>query len=387
MEFLFWLSVLLVFHSYILFPLILRLLSVNKKANQILYSKDEILPPVSVVMSAYNEEKVIRQKLESLLNSDYPKDKLEIWIGSDNSTDQTNDILKDYASEYSIVKPVLFEIRQGKANIINQLAVLAKGEVLVLTDANVYFTEDTIFNLVKHFKNHVIDLVGGNILNTNIKKTGISFQEMTYLVNENKIKYYEGILWGSMMGAFGGCYAIRKDKYAPVPKNFYMDDFYITMNVLANGGKAINELEAICHEDVSNLVYEEFRRKMRISIGNFQNLSTYKQMLWPPFNGIAFSFLSHKVLRWFTPIFIITAWLSNLILVEHNLLYQTLFILQSILLLIPAIDYTLRSINVHNMILRFISHFYLMNLTLLIGMFVYLKGVKTNVWQPTKRNQ
>jgi cellulose synthase/poly-beta-1,6-N-acetylglucosamine synthase-like glycosyltransferase len=387
MEFLFWLSVLLVFHSYILFPLILRIMSISKKSNRILYSKDENLPSVSVIMSAYNEENVIVQKLESLLITDYPKDKLEIWIGSDNSSDQTNDILKDYASKYSNVKPVLYEVRQGKANIINQLAAQANGEVLVLTDANVYFTKDTVFNLVRHFKNRLIDVVGGNILNTNIKKTGISFQEKTYLVNENKMKYYEGIIWGSMMGAFGGCYAIRKLKYAPVPKNYYMDDFYITMNVLSNGGKAINELEAVCHEDVSNLVYEEFRRKMRISIGNFQNLSTYKSMLWPPFNGIAFSFLSHKVLRWYTPVFIIAAWLSNLFLFKHNGLYQTFFILQSFLLLIPVIDYVLRKINIHNVILRFISHFYLMNLTLLIGMFIYLKGVKTNVWQPTKRNQ
>lgn len=344
-------------------------------------------PSVSIIMSAYNEDKVIRQKLKSLIESDYPQNLVEILIGSDNSSDKTNEILSEYALLYSNIKPIFLETRQGKANIINQLAEKSTGEILILTDANVIFTKSTIYNLVKNFKNSEIDIVGGTILNTNIKKDGISFQEKTYLMNENTMKYHEGIIWGSMMGAFGGCYSIRKNKYSPVPKNYYMDDFYITMNVLSSGGKAINEPDAVSYEDVSNKIFEEFRRKIRISIGNFQNLNTYKKLLWPPYKGVAFSFISHKVLRWFTPFFIIAAYLFNFFIFDKGTLYMLLFFGQTILFLCPLADILLRKINLNNTILRFITHFYLMNLTLIIGLFIYLKGVKTNVWLPTKRYQ
>src|SRR5690606_16045091 len=101
--------------------------------------------------------------------------------------------------------------------------------------------------------------------------------------------YREGLIWGTMMGAFGGLYSIRKSFFAPVPRNFLVDDFYITMHALAKGKLAINELSAVSYEDASNKISEEFRRKVRISAGNFQNLSVYKKLLWPPFTGLAFS--------------------------------------------------------------------------------------------------
>lgn len=166
-----------------------------------------------------------------------------------------------------------------------------------------------------------------------------------------------------------------------------MDDFYITMHVLSSGGKAINELEAICHEDVSNIIYEEFRRKIRISIGNFQNLNSFKKMLWPPYKGLGFAFLSHKVLRWITPFLLIFAYILNLFIIQTGTLFVILFILQTLLFLCPLLDLLLRRIEIHSILLRFITHFYAMNLSMLIGLFIYLKGVKTNVWQPTKRYQ
>jgi len=387
MEVLFWISVFLIFHTYILYPSILRIIAIYKKPNRLVYLQAEELPFVSLVMSVYNEEKVIRQKLESIVQSNYPQNHLEFLIGSDNSSDRTNEIIREFAIKHNNIKLNIFAERQGKANIINQLAKEATGEILILTDANVIFTTGTIYQLVKHYKNASIDIVGGNIINTNIKNSGISFQEKTYLVNENYLKYCEGIIWGSMMGAFGGCYAVRKSKYAPVPRNYFMDDFYITMSALSSGGKAINELDAICYEDVSNIIYEEFRRKIRISIGNYQNLNSFKKMLWPPYKGLGFAFLSHKVLRWITPFLLISAYVFNLLIIRISSLYGILFILQTILFVCPLLDLFLRKLNFNSLLLRFITHFYAMNFSLLIGLFIYIKGVKTNVWQPTKRYQ
>ena len=287
----FFLSLFFVFHSYVLFPLILSWLSSGKKQNDLFFNTDdEKLPKVSLLLAAYNEDKVIRQKILSTFQANYPSGKIEFLIGSDASTDETNHIIRSLIPEYPSLRLVEFPGRCGKAKIINELAQMATSEILILTDANVFFTENTIYQLCRHYKNPEICLVGGNIVNYGESKDGISFQEKAYINRENRIKYMEGVVWGTMIGAFGGCYSIRKKYYAAVPPKFFMDDFYITMNVLENKGKCINELEALCREDVSNKISEEFRRKIRISIGNFQNLMRYRKLLWPVFSGLSFCF-------------------------------------------------------------------------------------------------
>jgi cellulose synthase/poly-beta-1,6-N-acetylglucosamine synthase-like glycosyltransferase len=387
-DILFWIFVFFIFHSYILYPLILKYLSSNKKINHILFQEDDQnLPYISVILAAYNEEEVIERKILSIVETSYPNKKIEILIGSDNSDDATNQIIDHFCKKYPGIKPYYFEDRQGKAKIINRLAGEARGSILVMTDANVFFTPSTLYELIKHFKNQQISIVGGNIINTNLKNTGISVQEKTYLYNENAIKYNEGLLWGAMIGAFGGVYAIRKDAYRPVPLNYFMDDFYITMSVLKDKKKAIMNLDATAIEDVSNVLYEEFRRKIRISIGNFQNLSSFYKLALNPFKPVGFAFISHKILRWFTPFFLLACLILSAFLAFENDVFKFIFLIQLIFYTIPLIDFLLRKINLHIVILRFITHFVSMNVALLAGFIKYLKGVNTNVWQPTKRNQ
>jgi cellulose synthase/poly-beta-1,6-N-acetylglucosamine synthase-like glycosyltransferase len=386
-EILFWFCFLSLLHTYVLFPLLLELLTIGKKQNPDVYNDPGEFPSVSILLAVFNEEKVIRQKIESTFSTGYPKDKIEFLIGSDTSTDGTERIIEEFQRQYPQIKLHRFEARTGKSGIINTLAEKAQNEILILTDANVFFRDDTIFHLTKHYRNESIGIIGGNILNTIYKKDGISRQEKTYLTRENKIKYQEGIIWGTMIGAFGGCYSIRKVLYSPVPAKFFMDDFYITMNVLEHGSHAINELDALCDEDVSNKISEEFRRKVRISIGNFQNLSSYKHLLWPPWTGLGFSFLSHKVLRWTGPFFIILLLISNAVLSTKSEFYSWFLLAQVAALLLPLLDTLLKSANIHVTLLRFASHFYLMNLALLIGFFKFLRGVESNIWRPTQRNQ
>ncbi len=383
----FWISIFSIFHTYVLFPFILKIIGRNYAQNSNIYLASDVnLPRVSVVMAAYNEESVIEEKILSILASNYPTNKIEILIGSDNSTDNTNKIIVGLAKKNEAVKLFLLKERHGKAKIINKLTKVATTEIVILTDANVMFLPHTIYELVKHYKNDDIGLVGGNILNPEHAKTGISFQEKSYLINENKIKFLEGTIYGCMIGAFGGCYSIRKELYSPVPENFFMDDFFITMSVLAKQKKAINELKATTTEDVSNLISEEFRRKIRISIGNFQNLGAFSQLLLPMYKGVAFCFLSHKVLRWLTPFFMLFVLLSGIML-WHIPFYKFSALVYLSTFVLPIIDFLLRKIKIHILPLRFITHFFVMNLALLIGFFKYLKGVNTNVWQPTKRNQ
>lgn len=386
--FLFWFCVLTMFHSYVLFPLLLKVFSTGKKPNQITFSVDDAnLPNVFLFMAVYNEEKVIRQKLESVFATSYPLNKLHVYIGSDNSTDETNSIIQQFPS----VTFFNYEGRNGKPNVLNKLMLEAENsinkstDVLLFTDANVFFETNTIYEMVKHFKNESISLVGANILSKGVRKDGISFQETSYIQRENGIKYLEGLNWGTMMGAFGGGYTLRADCWLPIPPKFIVDDFYLSMNVFAKNKKAILELNSICYEDVSNEIENEFNRKARMQAGNFQNLSVYWTQLFR-FDAVSFCFLSHKVIRWCGPLFLLFAIVSNLFLIHLNAFYQITFLLQCFLLLSPVVDAAFKKINLHLPLLRFASYFIIMNLALAKGFLVYVKGVETNAWNRTERN-
>ncbi len=337
---------------------------------------------VGILIAAYNEEKVIGEKLESILKSDYPLDKISIYIGSDASTDKTNSIIEAFTKNYNNIHLINFKGRTGKAAIINKLAEGSTEEIFILTDANVLFEKGTISNLVKHFSNPQVHQVCANIIKVSDKNLSIQPLEKSYLNIENKIKYSESLNWELVIGAEGGCYAIRKQSYNPVPPNYFMDDFYVTMSVLRNKGKVLFEKEAICYEDLPSQSSEEHKRKIRISIGNYQNLSVYKNLLWPFWKPLGYAFLSHKVLRWFTPFFLIIIFCCSLLLALNSKLFLIAAVIQLVLFILPTFINYLNAIKP----LLFVAHFYNMNFALLKGFIVYKKGVKSSVWEPTKRN-
>ncbi len=382
-------------HTYIFYPIILKVLTASKQNNSQIYLSSDDLPSVSILMAAYNEELVIEQKIKSILAADYPSDKLNFYIGSDNSNDRTNAIVEKFAQEYPAIHFKNFKTRQGKPSIINQLVEwtskktpIQANHIFIITDANVMFSPQLVFELVKHFKNPDLSLVDSNIINVGMKKAGISETENQYIKGEIQIKHREGILWQQTLGPLGGCFAIRSNFYAPVPSQYLVDDFYIAMSVFEQGGKAINEPKAICYEDVSHDIKEEIRRKTRIGAGNFQNLVRF-QKLWlrfPP-TSLSFVFVSHKILRWFGFIFIISSWfIAGFLAYFDNLSFQILFLLESIFLfLIPLSYFVTQSLGIHIGVLRVITYFNAANLAMFKGFFKYIKGVKSNVWQPTKR--
>lgn len=376
------LSVYLVLHSYVIYPVWLIIFSKEENATPECYTASDALPEVVILMAAYNEEKVIGEKIESVFKTNYPIDKISFYIGSDASTDKTDEIISEWQKKYPKIKLVRFGGRTGKSGIINELSHQATEEIFILTDANVIFKEDTIFNLVRHFKNPAKAQVCANIIKISPSNKGIATQEKSYIALENKIKYQESVRWRIVMGAEGGCYAIRKANFAKVPPKFFMDDFYITLNVIEQKKEIVFDKEAICYEDVPTQSLEEFKRKVRISIGNFQNLARYKKLLFPVSSGPAFAFWSHKVFRWITPFLLITCFISSYFLMFHDKTFILLFLAQLLGFVMPVIDWLF---NINIPVLRFISHFYLMNLALLKGFVIYVKGVDSNVWQPTKR--
>jgi glycosyltransferase involved in cell wall biosynthesis len=385
-EILFWVSVVAIMQSYVFYPLIISILSWLSKDNDKILTSSDTLPFVSIIMAVHNEEKVITEKLQSLYKTGYPGNRFELIVGSDGSSDRTNHILEEFSKDHESLHFSAFHERRGKPAVINELREKASGDILIMTDAQVLFTSDTIFELVKHYRNEQIGLVGANILNTRIDKSGISYQEWSFMSRDIRLKYYEGKVWGTMIGAYGACYSIRNEYSTAVPEGYSVDDFYITMKVLERKKKCILELKATTYENVPNRLSEEFRRKIRIAAGNFQNLKTFYKLLWPPYTGVAFSFFSHKVLRWLGPFFLLLLIVSNSILALSDPIYRILLMVQGGLIICPFIDFLLRKIGLHIVILRFITHFYSMNLALLAGFLKFIKGTETNVWQPTRRS-
>lgn len=381
----FWTSLLALLHTYGIYPLIVNFLAKNKKLNQNIYDINDDLPFISIIMAVRNAENVIHKKIQTIYSSEYPIDKIEFLIGSDASVDQTNEIILKCIKQFPKLRFTKYTKRAGKVNIINDLSLKAEGEIFVFTDVHAIPEQNAIFHLTKHFKNQDIAVVCGNLKNRITRNKGISVQEEIYLKSEIKLKYNEGVLWGNLMGAYGAFFAILKKEFKQVPPNFLVDDFFISFNAVLNGKKAILEPKAIVHEKISGNVQHEFKRKIRISSGNFQNLQEFAYILFSKRTSLAFSFLSHKVLRWFGPIFILLTIISTAFLFNYGVFYKFVATLLFFSLISPIIDYFLRKFGFHIILLRFISHYYYMNLGLFIGLLKYIKGVKTNVWEPTNR--
>ena len=385
-QIIFWYCLFMILYSYLFFPEILRLLARKRKEEAKKYLPSE-LPSISVLIAAFNEEKVIGDKILSVLDGSYPRELLEILVGSDASTDLSNQILQRLQQDHPSLHLTVFKERQGKPGIINQLAEKARGEILVITDANVMLDKDTLSQLICYFKEEQTGLVDSRMVNTMLNSQGVSRQEKFYISREVRIKHYESLIWGSMMGPFGGCYAVRKSLYQPVPEKFLVDDFFINMSVLKQGFCCISNIQAVAYEQASSHPREEFRRKKRISAGNFQNLSLFWPMIFSGRQGIGFCFFSHKVLRWIVPFLVMITLGTSLLLGAGSTFYLVLALAQGGVFLSPVIDHFLRKIKIQSIPLRFVSHFVLMNLALLAGFFKYLGGIKDNVWQPTSRKQ
>lgn len=401
-QIIFWGSVLGLAHTYLFYPLLMRVLARNKQPNQTIYApNDPDLPVVSVLMSVYNEERVIAGKLESLKALKYPDNKLRIYIGSDCSGDQTETIIRHFMAQYPglDIRFYPFSQRRGKPPVINDLARLAmesgnaqkadqaQNHVFLLTDASVMLEPDTLYRLVRHFKNTHIGVVDAHMRGTGLREDGISRSEARYLGGEVRLKHHESQAWGMMIGPFGGCYALRADLFEPVPPNSLVDDFWLVFRALEKGYAAINDLEAVCYEGATHRVADEYRRKKRIAAGSFQNLGRFRRWVLPPFTRLGFAFFSHKVLRWFGGFFLLAAFLSLAALTGINYFYRALFwVLLSVMLTVFGLNYLQKRLKIKR--IPFVTnmvYFAAMNVALIDGFFKWLRGIRENTWQRTTR--
>ena len=344
-------------------------------------------PRVLIVLPVFNEEKTIHKTLEYIANTEYPSTHYQVVIGSDASTDSTDVIISQFVQDRPNFIFERITERSGKPMVLNNLVKKYSRdfEILLFMDCGALIDSDAIHQLIKNFTKEKVGIVAANFkYKPDPHNTEVAKQEKIYIDRENEIKHLESLNWGSVMGVFGACYAVRKSLFKPFPKNFIVDDFYITMHVLKEGFDALHEPKALVLDYNNSTMQNEFKRKVRISIGNYQNLAEYFQLLWERGWGVGFSFLSHKVLRWLGPFFIIIMFLCSLWLGQDFYLFKLIAGAQILILLLPILDFVLKKLGINIQFLRNISYFYFMNFALLIGFFKYLGGVKSSIWTPLR---
>jgi cellulose synthase/poly-beta-1,6-N-acetylglucosamine synthase-like glycosyltransferase len=263
-------------YAYIFYPILLRKKATGKSINFQMFTLQDELPEVNIIIPVCNEEKVIEEKLNSIFNTNYPKEKIHLFIGLDNCTDATKSIINTKFTLHNI-QVIEFAERQGKPAVLNQIIqqkITNENTVLILTDANVIFTKNTIFELVKYFKDATIGLVDANIKTKNSSNQN----EKDYWNYETEIKQNESIVYGIISGASGGCYSIRKQLFTAIPSNFLVDDFFIGFTIVTKKFNTIINKNAICFEEVNTSWKQEFYRKIRIATGNFKIFGILKSM-------------------------------------------------------------------------------------------------------------
>src|SRR6266853_1127228 len=380
----FWIAVGCILHTYVIYPLLLVALDAIGQAlgawgylggNERRRPQARLgLPNVSVLIAAYNEQGCIGRRIENLLEQDYPADKLEILVGSDASTDETDAIVQRYAARGA---KLWRAERSGKAGVLSRLVALAKGDVLVMTDANTEFERDAIRRLVQPLREDDVGLVCGRLRLHS--PAGAPVTESAYWKLESLLKLYESRR-GCVMGANGGIYAVRKDLFPPLPEGTVVDDFVAALRVLAAGSSVRYEPEAVGHEEAAPDHAGEYRRRVRIAAGCFKALSQHRDLLSPRHGFTAFALWSHKVLRWLVPHAMIMAMIANVFLAPRSNLYAFLLLAQCGVYTLAALGLLGTSPRHLRKLTDPAAHFVEMNAALLVGFLKFSRGTQGQTW-------
>lgn len=379
---LFWALIFLIGYCYFLYPFFLFLIARIKPYP---VRKSPYQPFISVIIAVCDEEDVIEAKIKNLLSLDYPADKLEIMIGSDGSTDKTNEIVREFKEG----RIRLYEntARQGKVAMLSRMIPDAKGEVFLFTDARQILDRSAARELVENFADEKIGCVSGELMFAKAQEAtgkGVNL----YWNYEKFIRSQESRIH-SMLGATGAIYAIRRELYVSPPENTVLDDMYIPLKIIERGYRAIFDGQAKAYDAVAANPQEEHRRKARTLYGNYQIFGLFPGMFIPFKSPIALQFFSHKFLRVTVPFLLIAVFILNALLVQ-DLLYGVLFKLQIVFYGMAVIGALAR--NKKYGILRAVSLlcyipyvFCLLNFSALSGFFRFLAGKQNVAWQKARK--
>ncbi|MGH7684757.1 MAG: glycosyltransferase, partial [Vulcanimicrobiaceae bacterium] len=276
------------------------------------------LPLITIIVPAHNEEASIGAKIENLLASDYPRECMDILIGSDGSSDRTEEIVRRYAGE--CVGLVSFPQQHGKSAIQNGLVSLASGEILFFTDADCAFKPNTLRVLIDNFADASVGLVTGRPSFANAAETSVTRNEGIYLRYETWLRREESAR-GLLALASGSLFAVRRELWQPLDTSMG-DDFALPLRVATKGFRSVLEERAVAATQLTqNQADSMFRMKLRIIAKDFRALLAYRELLDPFQHGaLALALWSHKLLRWLIPYFLIALFSINALLLSSPLL-------------------------------------------------------------------
>lgn len=300
------LSTVVLVYIFIGYPAVLALLS-SLFAKTV--RKKDITPDVSLVISAYNEKDVIRAKLENTLVLDYPREKLEIIVASE-ATDGTNDIVRGYTDRGVVL--YAYENREGKPATLYRTVPHARGEIIVFSDANALYRPDALRKLMRNFADPRVGCVSGRLTYVNPKESAIGDGESAYWEFEFFLKGMLSRLMRLSGGVNGSIFAIRKALYSPINKH-RGDDYELSNRIQIAGHGVVLEREAVSYEEVSATSRQEFRRKVRLATWNLQStLILMREALCRRRPLTVFILFSHRFLRYTTPVWLLTLFVSNM---------------------------------------------------------------------------
>lgn len=372
----------LVAYTYCAFPLLMALLArfAGGQAQGMEEWPEDELPRIAVVVAAYNEERFIAAKIDNTWQLDYPPDRLTLLIGSDGSSDSTPELLQSLP--HPRLHTRIFGPRRGKVSVVNDLMSEVEADIVILSDANTMLAPDAARKLARHFQDPRVGCVNGALV---LEHNGGVSGEGLYWKYELWIKTNESRL-GFVIGCYGGILAIRPELYQPLPASTIVEDFVLTMRIMAQERIVRFDPEARATEPATASSQAEWQRKVRIGAGDYQALGLTRQMLHPRYGMRAFAFLSHKVLRWLVPFFLICALLCNAgIVAQHGLSaadpFTWLLAMQAAGIVLSGIVYRLPLGCSPPVWLRPISYFYLMNYALLCGFVRWAADRQPVTWQ------
>lgn len=376
--FIFFLSCAALFYGYIGYPVLVWLVS---RLRPRAIKKSVFEPFVTVLITAYNEEKVIRSKLENTLKINYPKEKLEILVASDGSTDKTDEIIKEFSGRG--VKLFRQEGRMGKTFTQNKAVEKATGEVILFSDATTVYEPNILREMLPNFADETVGCVAGRLIYVDSSSSSVGKGAKSYWNYETFLKQNESRAC-SLIGASGCLYAVRKSAYQPMYEEA-CSDFLICTIVYRQGLRSVYEPNAVCREETNRRADKELKMRVRVIRQTYTDLWRNRDMFNPLKSGFyAVELFSHKVLRYAVPLFLFLIFVSSAFLGAFSGIFLLIFALQVIFYLTALVGLMLEKNGVKLAIFAMPLYFALANLASVIAFYKVLSGEKYARWEPIR---
>jgi len=374
---------LVILTHYLIFPLVICALAGLRSKPQA--KSDGYEPSVTLIIAAYNEEKVIAEKLHNSLALDYPSQKLTIIVVSDGSTDSTARITESFS--HAGVVSVHSPQRRGKTAALNRAVNRAQGEVLVFSDANSFYRSDALRRLASWFSDPAIGGVTGRKAILENRERESSQGDHFFWDFESRLKTAESS-FGSIPTGDGEIFAVRATAFERLEEDLINDDTAITLQLIERGLRVIYDPQAISEEQASLTLEDDFCVKARMVLGGFQILTRYRRLFLPPKSLFALQFLIHKTLRHLMPLLLLGLLSLTIVLVitSQGIGYLYFLLLQILFYGLALLGFGLRNYPVLGRALYLPMYYCFMNLAALRGLFYFLKNADgIAVWQKAER--